>query len=258
MMRQIVALFILLSLRALAQTPARRPAFPGHVQADQITIDRGKALYGVQCAFCHGSDARGGEGGPNLLRSQLVLNDQNGEVIATIVQNGREAMPKFDLTKAQIGDIAAYIHSFKVGGYDVSRMTPPSIVVGDATAGEADFRSTCGGCHSATGDLKGLASRYTDPKKLQMQWVSGGTSNAKGSSVTVTLPSGQEVSGRLDRIDDFFVSLTDPDGTHHTYTRDGERPKVVVHDPLKPHKDLLFTYTDKQIHNITAYLVTLK
>src|ERR1700731_3304054 len=139
----------------------RPPAFPAHAPADPATIERGKALYGVNCNFCHGSDARGGEGGPNLLRSEMVLNDRNGETIAPVVQNGRpdQGMPKFPMTMAQISDIAAYIHSFKVGGYDVSRMTPPSILVGDAKAGQAYFNSKCASCHSVTGDLKGIGSR---------------------------------------------------------------------------------------------------
>src|SRR5580658_9288043 len=104
---------------AQAQTPpapqapprARGPRtdFPQHPPADQATVDRGKALYGVNCNFCHGSDARGGEGGPNLLRSELVLNDQSGELIATVVQNGRNEMPKFSLTNAQDCDIAAFL-----------------------------------------------------------------------------------------------------------------------------------------------------
>src|SRR5580698_1842833 len=93
-------------------------AFPQHEKADQATIDRGKALYGVHCNFCHGSDARGGEGGPNLLRSDLVLNDKNGEAIAVVVQNGRGEMPRLNLTNEQVSDVAAFIHSFRVAGYD--------------------------------------------------------------------------------------------------------------------------------------------
>jgi len=109
----------------------------------------------VNCNFCHGSDARGGEGGPNLLRSEIVLNDQRGELIAPVVQNGRGEMPKLNLSTNQIADIAAFIHNFEVAGYDRSRMTPPSILTGDAKAGEAAFKARCASCHSATGDLKG-------------------------------------------------------------------------------------------------------
>jgi mono/diheme cytochrome c family protein len=268
---------------AAAQTPAQAPpqtpplagrgrgggggfanAFPQHEKADQATIDRGKALYGVQCNFCHGSDARGGEGGPNLLRSDLVLNDKNGELIAQVVQNGRGEMPKLDLTNEQVSDIAAFIHSFRVGGYDISRMTPPSILVGDAAAGEKAFQAKCSGCHSGTGDLKGIATKYSNPKQLQNTFLmpGGGGRGGRGGgppvTATVTMPNGQKEEGRLVRIDDFMVTLADADGIQHTIRRDGETPKVELHDPLKPHRDMLPTYTDTDIHNITAYLVTLK
>jgi cytochrome c oxidase cbb3-type subunit III len=245
-------------------------AFPQRPPADPAVVERGKALYGVQCNFCHGSDARGGEGGPNLLRSDLVLNDKNGEAIATVVQNGKGDMPKLNLTTAQLSDIAAFIHSFRVGGYDQSRMVPPSILVGDATAGEAVFKTKCASCHSATGDLKGLGAKFSDPKLLQNGFLMpgggrgggrggrGGGSNIPPTTVTVTLASGQKVTGRLSRIDDFLVTLIDSDDAQRTFRRDGDTPKVEIHDPLKPHKDLLPTYTDKQIHDLTSYLVTLK
>jgi mono/diheme cytochrome c family protein len=114
-------------------------AYPQRPPADPAVVERGKAIYGVNCAFCHGSDARGGEGGPNLIRSDLVLNDKNGELIAPIVQGARtdRGMPRIDLNATQISDIATFIHSFRVGGYDASRNRPPSILVGDAKAGGA-------------------------------------------------------------------------------------------------------------------------
>jgi cytochrome c oxidase cbb3-type subunit III len=248
---------------AFAQRP---PAFPVHPQADPATLERGKAIYGVNCNFCHGSDARGGEGGPNLLRSELVLNDVKGELIAPVVMNGRGEMPKINLTQAQIEDVAAYLHDFKVGGYDISRMTPPSIVVGDAKAGEAYFQKACSNCHSVTGDLKGLATKYADAKRLQNAFLAGsgaggrggGGRGGPGATVTVTLSNGTKVEGRLIRIDDFFVTLADADNTQRTFRRDGDSPKVELHDPLQPHKDLLPKYSDTDIHNLTAFLVTVK
>jgi mono/diheme cytochrome c family protein len=234
-------------------------------------VDRGKALFSVHCSFCHGSDARGGEGGPNLIRAQLVLNDQNGELITPVVQNGRpdQGMPRIDLSTAQVADIAAYIHSFRVGGYDPSRERPPSIVVGDAKAGEAYFGSKCGSCHSVTGDLKGFAAKFADPKALQQTWLMPGGGrggfgaaapvvNVPPTTVTVTFADGKKVEGRLGRIDDFLVTLTEADGTLRTIRRDGDTPNVEIHDPLVPHKELLRTYTDKDIHDVTAYLVTVK
>ncbi len=226
-------------------------------------IARGKALYGVNCQFCHGGDARGGEGGPNLLRSELVLNDQNGELIAPVIQNGRidQGMPKFPMTSAQVADIAAFLHSFRVAGYDNSRMKPPTILVGDPAAGEAYFRSKCASCHTVTGDLKGIGSKYAEPRELQQTFVMPGGGRGRGGSpttVTVTLPSGQKMEGRLVRIDDFIVTLADADGLQHTFRRSGDSPKVEIHDPLQPHKALLGVYTDKNIHDLTAYLVTVK
>ena len=243
----------------------RPPAYPDRPPADPAVVQRGKASYGVNCSFCHGSDARGGEGGPNLLRSELMLDDQHGEKMAPIVKQGLadRGMPKFDMTDAQIADVAAFIHSFKVGGYDISRMTPPSVLVGDAKAGGTYFKSKCGACHSVTGDLKGLASKITDPKVLQNTWLmpgggrGGAATNVPPITVTVTLPSGK-VEGRLDRIDDFIVGLVDADGRHRSFRRDGDTPKVEIHNPLQPHLDMLPNYDDKDIHNLTAYLVTLK
>ncbi len=240
-------------------------AFPQHAKADAAAIERGKTLYGVHCTFCHGADARGGEGGPNLLRSQLVLNDQNGEAIGPVVQNGRPdaGMPKFDLNAAQIFDLAAYIHSFRVAGYDSSRDRPISILVGNAKAGEAYFQAHCAKCHSATGDLAGIAAKVADPRALQQLWLmprAGRGSPYRGTpaTVTVTRANGEKVEGRLVRIDDFLVTLADASGNQQTIRRDGDQPRVEIHDPLQPHRELLRTYTDKDIHDLTAYLVTLK
>jgi mono/diheme cytochrome c family protein len=241
----------------------RPPAYPERPPKDPAMVARGKSLYGVQCTFCHGADARGGSGGPNLLRAELVLNDKDGELIAPVVREGREGMPKMNLSDAQVADIAAFIHSFKVGGYDISRMTPLTIVVGNAAAGQAYFGSKCSGCHSVAGDLKGISSKIPDPKALQQTWLMPGSGRGEGVSrpkpatVTVTL-AGRKVEGRVVRIDDFLVTLIDSDGARRTFTRDGDVPKVEFHDPLLPHRNLLQTYSDKDIHNVTAYLVTIK
>jgi cytochrome c oxidase cbb3-type subunit 3 len=250
---------------ALAQP---RPAFPSHPKADASTLERGKAIYGVNCNFCHGSDARGGEGGPNLLRSDLVLNDIKGELIAPVVLNGRGEMPKFTLSESQIAEVAAYIHDFKTSGYDVSRMTPPSIVVGDPKAGEAYFQKVCSGCHSLSGDMKGIGSKYSEARILQNTFLSGSAGGGRGrggrgvigsrTTVTVTGSNGAKVEGRLIRIDDFFLTLSDADNNQRTFRRDGDLPKVELHDPAQAHKTLIPKYSDTDIHNLTAFLVTMK
>lgn len=235
---------------------------------DPAAVNRGKAIYDVNCALCHGEDARGGDNGPNLIRGDVVLNDQNGESIGKVLATGRlpEGMPKFEFTTAQVSDISAFLHSFRVAGYDNSRKRPDTIVVGDAKAGAAYFQSKCSGCHSASGDLKGISARVPDARTLQQRWImptgGRGGGQAAATTVTVTLSPGQKVEGRLVRMDDFTVTLAEADGSQRTIAlegaRNGENPKVEVHDPLQPHKDLLPVYTDKDIHDLTAYLVTLK
>jgi cytochrome c oxidase cbb3-type subunit III len=243
-------------------------AYPMHPQADDATIARGQAIYGQYCASCHGPDARGGQGGINLVRSQLVMDDDKGELIAPVVQNGRPdlGMPKFDLTDAQVTDIAGYIH--KVGAsYRTIIDYPTNIVVGNAAAGEAYFNGDgkCNTCHSVTGDLAGIGGKM-DAKSLQNALVSGGGGRGRGANgvvvppttATVTLVGGRVVEGKLDHLDDFVVTVTDSDGIHLTYNRDKSVAKVVVHNPLQAHLDMLPKITDEEIHNLTAYLVTLK
>ena len=250
-----------------APAPQRRLDYPVRPPGDPAAIERGRVLYGVNCQFCHGADTRGGDGGPSLLRSSIVLADDHGELMAPIVRSGRPGMPKFTLTDQQIADIAAYLHTFRAAGYDESRVKPPSIVVGDAKAGEAFFNAKCASCHSTTGDLRGLAAKIPDPRLLQQTWLMPGTGAGRGgpppvqvkpTTVTVTLPSGEKIDGRLDRIDDFMVALTTADGSRRTFRTEGDTPKVEIHDPLDPHRDLLQTYRDADIHNVTAFLVTLK
>jgi cytochrome c oxidase cbb3-type subunit III len=270
------------NLAAQTHEEAVRPAapiqgagqFPSRPPGDPATVARGQASYKTNCAYCHGEDARGGEnGGNNLLRSDYVMRDKAGEALEPLLKSSVMNEHKFAFTAAQVADIAAFIHEFKINSRDPGRMRPPTIVVGDAKAGQAYFQSKCASCHSVTGDLKGIATRIDDPRSLQQTWlmplimggrpgggppvVSAGT-KVPPVTVTVTQPNGEKVEGVLGRIDDFIVTLTQPDGATRTIRREGDTPKVEVHDPLKPHKDLLPRYTDKDIHDVTAYLVTIK
>ena len=257
--------------QAPAQPPASppvrvaRPAYPVRPPADPAVVGRGRQIFSANCSFCHGSDARGGEGGPNLIRSELVLDDNNGELITPVVQNGRpdKGMPKFDLSNEDIASIAAFIHSMPVGGRAATTGTVNPLV-GDAKAGEAYFNGAgkCATCHSVTGDLAGIGAKYTDVRALQGAMLSGEPRGELAESprktVTVTLRDGNTVEGTLYQIDDFIVSLVDANGNYHSYVRQGDSPKVVIKDPLRPHLDMLRTLKDDDIHNLTAYLVTLK
>ena len=244
-------------------------AYPSRPPADPAALERGRAVYGTYCTFCHGPDIRGGDGGPSLLRSGVVLDDQNGELIGPVILNGRQdrGMPPFALTPAQISDIATFLHSFRVNGYDEARNRPSSIVVGNAAAGEEYFKARCASCHSATGDLRGLATRIENPRTLQQWWLMPGTGggrggpeapNAKPPRATVTLANGDKVDGEIERIDDFSVAIRLDNGTRQSWRIVNGMPRVAVTDALQAHRELLKEYTDSDIHNVTAYLVTLK
>jgi mono/diheme cytochrome c family protein len=241
---------------------------------DPGAVDRGGKLFVRNCGGCHGATARGGVGAPDLIRSVLVLDDEKGILIAPVIRNGRleQGMPASSLSDAQIADIVAWLHVQTYAAGHRSTYAFQDVLTGDHKRGEAYFQSagTCRTCHSPTGDLKGVGSRY-DAFTLQARWLNprGGRGGGRGGrggaastrsaiTVTVTPSSGPPVSGTLDRVDDFSVSLRDASGDYHSFTREGASPKVEIHDPLKAHSDLLGKYTDADIHNITAYLVTLK
>lgn len=256
----------------------RGPSFPQQTRklAPPEVIARGKAVYGVNCTACHGADLRGGDqGGPSLLRSLAALSDRHGETIAPILHGAREdkGMPAFNFSDADGTAVAEYIHSVlaKVG----SQARPPgavdpatlNVLVGNAAEGEAYFKTKCAGCHSAAGDLKGVGARYEDARTLQNTWVTGGGGGRGGrfgggggkpSTVTVTFADGRKLEGVLVRKDDFLVTLTLADGTRRSIPRDGGEPKIAVHDPYAAHKKLAPTLDDKDMHDVTAYLATLK
>ena len=246
------------------QTQPPRPfvAYPTRT-VDPAAAARGKVLYSGACSFCHGSDAHGGDGGgPSLLRSTIVLDDKDGELIGPIIKNGLGSMPKFALTDAQISDVAAYLHSFPI-----SSRTGPStinIVVGDARAGQAFVKERCGSCHTED-KLKAFANKLKDDKTLQQMWLMPGSGGRGGAAIaappitaTVTLPSGEKVEGTLVRLDDFTVSLRQANGAHRSFRTFGTATKVDIRDPLAPHKELLPVYRDADIHNVTAYLASLR
>jgi len=249
----------------------RAPDYPVRPPAPAAQLEHGQQLFRSNCSFCHGSDARGGETGPNLVRDQVVLADQNGELIAPIVQNGIPArgMPKFALSTGDIADIAAWLHDQPLS--DRGAPSKLDILVGSSTQGAAYFNGAgrCTQCHSVTGDLAGIGGKF-EPKMIQNLIVSGGSGGvgrrAAGAgmakppvtTVTVTLPSGQTFKGDLDHISTFVVALREPDGTYRSFARRDSIPKVVVTNPLQWHVDMLPKWTDAEIHNLTAYLVTLK
>jgi cytochrome c oxidase cbb3-type subunit 3 len=223
-------------------------------------IESGASLFQRNCSFCHGRDAGGGESGPDLTRSKLVTEDVDGNKIGSVVRNGRldKGMPRFDFSDQQMAGLAAFIHTQqsravenKGGrkGVDVS-----DLQTGNVEAGKQYFNGTgtCATCHSPTGDLAGIASRYQG-LKLEEQMLY--PENAK-SKVTVTAASGQTFAGTLAYLDEFTVGLTDASGVYRSWSTSDVTYKVDA--PVNAHVELLGKYTDADIHNLMAYLQTLR
>ncbi|HEY6467067.1 MAG TPA: c-type cytochrome [Candidatus Acidoferrales bacterium] len=258
--------------------PGRRGGFPQYTRqlAPQDVLARGKSLYDAQCASCHAPDMRGvlEKNGPNLLQSADVYMDKQGERVASAVAAHN---PPINLPQDDTSAIAAYIQSIQatMGGQG----SPPGrnpvgltydILVGDPVAGKVEFTKRCSSCHSVTGDLSGIATKYPDPRSLQNTWVGGTTGvgrgfaragAASGEEATVTMPDGEKIEGRLVRKDDFLVILTLADGTRKSIPLDNGVPKVDVKDPQEAHKKMVLLLDDpdnKNMHDITAYLATIK
>ena len=261
---------------AVTVTPRRRGggAGPDDVQVvDAAAADRGRTTYIAECITCHGPKARGKDGGgPDLVRSLVILHDRYGSGIGPFLkkghpmQSGRESA---SLAQPQIADLSHFLHQ-RVN--DTLRSGPYSKVInvltGDARAGAAYFNGTgkCGTCHAANGDLAAIATKY-DPPTLQQRFLfpqslgfgRGGMTRSTRvtTTVTVTPPSGPAVSGVLLSLDDFNVSLRDDAGQYHSWKRTSDL-KVEKHDPYAAHVALLDEISDKNIHDIVAYLETLK
>ena len=241
---------------------------------DAAAVERGGQLMKSECGFCHGSNARGGASGPDLTRSVIVQTDEGGKQLGEFLRVVRpeRGMPKFELPDAQVADLAAFLHGeiYRASNRRLYKIL--DILVGDPKRGEAFFNGAgqCRTCHSPTADLKGIASKYSDPAVLQGRMVL--PRNAPPGApptpahrlknafkATLTTPAGESVSGTLVRLTDFDVTLFDEKtGQMRTWLRKDDLPKVAVTDPLQAHMDMLLKWTDADMHNVTAYLATLK
>jgi cytochrome c oxidase cbb3-type subunit III len=227
---------------------------------DAAQVERGGGVFLQQCSFCHGRDAGGGEDGPDLTRSKLVAEDAGGDKIAPVIRNGRleHGMPRFNLSDSEIAGLVAFIHAQKIKaesqkggrrGVDVA-----DLQTGNVEAGKQYFNGAgrCASCHSPTGDLSGVATRF-EGLKLEERMLYPRGAKAR---VTVTLPSGQSLTGELAYLDEFTVAMRDASGRYRSW-RAGD-VKFMVDEPAEAHVELLAKYTDEDIHNLMAYLQTLR
>jgi cytochrome c oxidase cbb3-type subunit III len=232
------------------------------VEITREAYDRGHDQFRSSCGFCHGPSAAGGNGGPNLIFSSVIRLDENGADITRVIQEGRpeKGMPALPLTATQIADIVGYLKA-RMAEVDLTSGRRPStdydlkkLLTGNADRGRAYFNGAgqCATCHSPTGDLKGVASKYP-PIELQARFMYPA---GVAKQATVTEATGAQFTGELVRQDAFEVVIKPADGPQRTWPSDSV--KVHVSDPLAKHFELLPKYTNDVMHDMFAYLVTLK
>jgi mono/diheme cytochrome c family protein len=267
------ALILILAVSIPAQQtepPAEQggPDTIGGGLQNAAAVERGRKSFEATCAFCHGPDARG-RSGPDLVRSTVVLRDVKGDQIGQIIRNGRpqKGMPAFALPPAQIEDIAAFLHSKTHLAANRFTYVISGLITGDAGAGKAYFDGAgkCNTCHLPTKDLAHIAAKY-DAVELQSRFLSPpspedrnlirGEKPASATHVTVKLPSGESISGELLQLDAFDVALIDSAGWYRSFPRAGA--VVSISNPLEIHQQLLPKYSDALMHDMLAYLETLK
>jgi mono/diheme cytochrome c family protein len=240
---------------------------------DPAKVQKGKQIFTSTCGFCHGAMATGGETGPNLVRSVLVLHDDNGSNIGTVILHGRpgKGMPAFSsMTPEQISDIAAFLKSRIQAAANRGSYQIQNLITGDASEGKAYFdgNGKCSTCHSVTGDLAGVAKKYEPDVLISLilypvppRETEADLPAAARPKAVVTDAKGQTVSGILEHLDDFNVAVQDDAGNYHSWERDGnvdDGIKIEVHDPLQAHVDIVKNISNKDLHNVLTYLESLK
>jgi cytochrome c oxidase cbb3-type subunit III len=243
-----------------ASAPPPPTVTPQAYPVDQVQA--GQRIFVAQCGFCHGRDAMGGESGPDLTRASLVAQDVRGDKLVPLLRAGRadKGMPAFALGDVDLTAIVAFVHDQKtkaessVGGR--RSVDESDLQTGNAEAGRQYFTRTCTKCHSATGDLSGIAARLRGLPLLQRMLYPGPGRDGTPATVTVTLPSGQTMAGRLAYRDEFTIALTDADGWYRAWP--SHQVKYTVDDPLQAHVEQLGVYTDADMHDVLAFLQTLR
>jgi cytochrome c oxidase cbb3-type subunit 3 len=234
------------------------------VEVPADAYKRGQEQFVQSCTFCHGRNGAGGASGPNLNRSEVIRHDTNGEQIGKLIRDGRpdKGMPAIALAGNQITDVAAYLRG-RVAESDKISGGPPGrnyeakkLLTGSVELGKAYFNGAgeCASCHSPSGDLKGIATRYA-PTFLQARFLYPAR-NRTTATATVTDASGKQFSGEVLQNDAFDIAIKTTDGWYRSWPVSAV--KIEVRDPLAKHVELLHKFTTADMHNLFAYLETLK
>lgn len=143
------------------------------VAADARGREIGERIFLNNCAQCHGSDARGSRGFPNLADSEWMYGGDPQSIVATITNGRHGVMPPMAAAIGggnNVADVAHYVLSLSNSAHDSVR----------AIRGKEKF-AVCGACHGADG--KGNP-QLGAPDLTNQIWLYGGTVSAISETVT--------------------------------------------------------------------------
>jgi cytochrome c oxidase cbb3-type subunit 3 len=248
-------------------SPAARPVPKSSSAVDYAAADvaAGRIRFGADCAFCHGRDATGGAGGSDLTRSDLVAQDVRGDRIGAVLREGRadKGMPAFaSLAADDLDAIVAFLHTQQQAAAAQSggrrSVDLADLQTGDAAAGGRYFATHCRSCHTGPRDLAGIAGRLEGLALLRrMLYPRGGLGSAPGVRPTATIQTatGETITGPVSYRDEFTITIGEG-ATARSWSTDAVH--FTIDDPLAAHAAQLARYTDRDMHDVLAYLHTLR
>jgi cytochrome c oxidase cbb3-type subunit III len=243
------------------QRAAATRAFLGlGAEPDKAAAARGAPLYQRNCAFCHGPQARGAVA-PSLITSDEVLGDDHGEHLLPFLRKGRpeKGMPAFaSMTDDQLKDITEFLHLEVEDVANRGAYRVLNVLVGNAAEGKSYVESHCMSCHTADTFVH-IAAKFRSPEQLQRGWIwparAGGA--ALAPTAIVKTADSATITGRVTQVSDFRITIEDSAGQTHVIDRE-PGVEVEMKDPLTPHQEMIMTLSNDEMHNVTAYLDTLK
>jgi cytochrome c oxidase cbb3-type subunit 3 len=137
---------------------------------DEKALEIGQRLFSQNCAQCHGSDARGGQGFPNLTDKDWLYGGTPDKIKETLLYGRVAAMPPWGAALGEQGVKEMTAHVLSLSGRTVNQK--------DAAAGAAKF-AMCAACHGADG--KGSVAHnlpFGAPNLTDNIWLYGGSKRA--------------------------------------------------------------------------------
>jgi cytochrome c oxidase cbb3-type subunit 3 len=166
---------------------------------DPAAMSTARNLFALNCSSCHGSDARGGKGFPNLTDQDWLWGGSEQAIYRTIAQGRDNAMPAWGsvLGADGVNEVIAYVLSLSRRPLMGQLASPQSIA-----AGKVRFTTFCAACHGS--DAKGNQILGA-PNLTDGVWLHGGS--VDDIRETITKGRANHMPPHLERLGETKVRL---------------------------------------------------